>query len=284
MEAITLSLQKFLEDISSFLSHQNHIFTDFIGDIQPVSLSLYNYALSLWQISKEDLWESLKLHFHWRECEKQSTEWNPGLCFTTLSHLLISPKLWRDLMDVYQQAMKTKILTDSSSKLLALKRHQSGFHFWWSMSYQCYVSSHQGDMALIDRLNEKTCSMSLSTYESLHTKGQESVGLDSLLTCALVSSYIAKKCIIFECWNKIISVDNGSVIKFQQFKNKQANCHPAICSSKGRPILRLFLTCLLSSFSPDFSPIWFTEGLSLPPTTSKVAQISYPRHWMRCCF
>ena len=39
--------------------------------------------------------------------------------------------------------------------------------------------------------------MSLALKESLHTKGQEGVGLENLLTCALVSSYITKKCIIF---------------------------------------------------------------------------------------
>lgn len=150
VEAITLSLQKFLEDIVVLWATKNHIFTDFIGDIQPVSLSLYNYALSLWQISKEDLWESLKLHFHWREW-KQSTEWNPGLCFTTLSHLLISPKLWRDLMDVYQQAMKTKILTDSSSKLLALKNDTSLVFISWMIqpSVLCIITIKETWLLLI---------------------------------------------------------------------------------------------------------------------------------------
>lgn len=111
-------------------------------------------------------------------------------------------------MDVYQQAMKTKILTDSSSKLLALKNDISLVFISddpWAISVMYHHD--QGDMALIDCLKWKDMFDVLGTYESLHTKGQESVGLDSLLTCALVSSYIAKKCIIFwvleqdnKCW------------------------------------------------------------------------------------
>ena len=194
MEAITVSAKVSWRYCGS-LSHQDHIFTDFIGDIQPVSLSLYNYTLSPWQISKEDLWESLKLHFHWREW-KQSAEWNPGLCFTTLSHLLISPKLWRDLMDVHQQAMKTKILTDSSSKLLALKNNISLVFISddpWAISVMHHHDRR--DMALIDRLKRKDMFGVLGTWVLEH-KRTTGCGLgQSPYLC--LSFYTARKCIIF---------------------------------------------------------------------------------------
>ena len=51
--------------------------------------------------------------------------------------------------------------------------------------------------------------MSLA-LESLNTKGQQGVGLGSLLTCALVSIQL-ENVLFFECWNKIISFDNESV-------------------------------------------------------------------------
>lgn len=59
-------------------------------------------------------------------------------------------------MDVHQQAMKTKILTDHSSKLLALKNYISLVFISddpWAISVMYHHDP--GDMALIDHLKRK---------------------------------------------------------------------------------------------------------------------------------
>lgn len=118
----------------------------------------------------------------------------------SLFHHLESPlnlsKALKRLMDVHQQAMKTKILTDCSSKLLALKNDISLVFISddpWAISVMHHHD--RGDMALIDHLKRKDMFGVLGTW-ILAYKRTRGCGLgQSPYLC--LSFYIARKCIIF---------------------------------------------------------------------------------------